>query len=545
MVICNAKKNQNSEFVHLYDTTLRDGSQRTGLSLTLADKLKLTELIDEFGIPYIEGGWPGSNPKDLDYFRRVKGLRLEQAKIVAFGSTCRVGAHPADDRNIAALLAAETPVVTLVGKTSKIHVTKVLQASLEENCRIIFESVQFLKKHVDEVIFDAEHFFDGYIDSPEYALQAIAAARDAGADWIVLCDTNGHALPETLSAVVSDVLVKVTDRVGIHAHNDSDLAVANALSAVKAGARHVQGTINGYGERCGNANLISIIPTLQLKMGFSCVKPERLVKLTELSHTVSEIANLQPDPYAPYVGQFAFSHKGGLHVAAVEKFAASYEHIDPTLVGNSRHIVVSELSGKGNMRMLATSVGMPDGADLGQVLEQVKELENKGFQFENAEGTVELMLRRSAPNYERPFQLLDMMIVSSHLRGLNNAEATVKVSVAGEICHTAAAGNGPVNALDNALKKALLSSYPELENVKLADYKVRILDNDSATGAIVRVSIEAACGDLRWITVGCSTNIIEASYQALADSFELYLVRVREKRSEQIKPLERIKEGVA
>jgi 2-isopropylmalate synthase len=540
MATRNAKKSQNSEFVHLYDTTLRDGTQRKGLSLSLADKLKLTELIDRFGIPYIEGGWPGSNPKDLDYFKKVRSLKLEQAKIVAFGSTCRVGADPADDKNIQALLDAQTPAVTIVGKASKLHVTKILQTTLDENCRIIYESVRFLKRHVEEVIFDAEHFFDGYLESPEYSLKAITAACDAGADWIVLCDTNGRSLPETITDVISVVKAKVADRIGIHTHNDSDLAVANALAAVNAGARHIQGTINGYGERCGNANLISIIPALQLKMGMQCIAPHKIAGLTELSHAVSEIANLQPDPYAPYVGSFAFAHKAGLHVAAVEKLASSYEHVDPNAVGNTRHVVVSELSGRGNIRMLASGLGVPPGANFNAVLEQVKELENRGFQFENAEGTVELMLRRSAPNYEKCFELIDMMVVTSHLKGLNNAEAIVKVLVKGTVFHTAAEGNGPVNALDQALRKALVPSYPELEHVRLADYKVRILDHDRATGAVARVCIEATCREATWSTVGCSTNIIEASYQALADSFELYLLRAKEKQAGK-----KLKEGVA
>jgi 2-isopropylmalate synthase len=540
MATRNARKDLNANFVHLYDTTLRDGTQRKGLSLSLADKLKLTELIDRFGIPYIEGGWPGSNPKDLDYFKRVRSLKLEQAKIVAFGSTCRVGALASNDKNLRALLDAQTPAVTIVGKTSKLHVTKILQTTLEENCRIIYESVSYLKKHVDEVIFDAEHFFDGYLEFPEYSIKAISAAREAGADWIVLCDTNGSSLPETISSVVAAVKSAVTDKIGIHSHNDGDLAVANALAAVSAGARHIQGTINGYGERCGNANLISIIPALQLKMDFQCVEPRKLTGLTELSHAVSEIANLQPDPYAPYVGSFAFAHKAGIHVAAVEKLASSYEHVIPESVGNARHVVVSELSGQGNLRMLASGLGVPAGANFNAVLEQVKELENRGFQFENAEGTVELMLRRSAPNYKRPFELIDMTVVISQLKGLTNAEAIVKVLVQGTVFHTAADGNGPVNALDQALRKALISSYPDIGRIRLADYKVRIVDHDRATGAVARVYIEATCGESTWSTVGCSTNIIEASYQALADSFELYLLHLNEKHEGK-----KLKEGVA
>jgi 2-isopropylmalate synthase len=529
----NGKRERNSNYVHLYDTTLRDGTQRKGLSLSLSDKLKVTEVLDQFGIPYIEGGWPGSNPKDVDYFKHVQKLKLKQAKIVAFGSTCKIGANPANDNNIKALLEAQTPVVTIVGKTSSSHVCQILQTSFEENCRIIFDSIQFLKKHVDEVIFDAEHFFDGYLESPEYAIKTIKTARDAGADWIVLCDTNGRSLPETISSTVSGVVKDISDRIGVHTHNDSDLAVANALAAVHAGARQVQGTVNGYGERCGNANLISIIPALQLKMGYECAPVSHLKDLTKLSHKISEIANLQPDPHAPYVGASAFAHKGGLHVAAVEKLASSYEHIDPALVGNARQVVVSELSGRGNIRMLASNLGMNTGVDANIVLQQVKDLENKGFQFENAEGTVELMIRRADPDYKKPFELLDMTIISSHLKGLNNAEAIVKVRVGNEVFHTAAEGNGPVNALDQALKKALTPAYPQLRDVKLADYKVRILDPNQATAAMTRAWIEASAEDIHWSTVGCSTNIIEASYQALADSFELYLLRSEKEQKEQ------------
>jgi 2-isopropylmalate synthase len=529
----NVNRERNPNSIYLYDTTLRDGTQRKGLSLSLTDKLKITEVLDCFGIPYIEGGWPGSNPKDVDYFKQVRKLKLGQSKVVAFGSTCRVGTKPANDNNVLALLEAQTPVVTIVGKTSPLHVSQILHTTLEENCRVIYESIKFLKQHVDEVIFDAEHFFDGYLESPDYALKTITTARDAGADWIVLCDTNGGSLPETITNVVSSIRTTVTHNIGIHTHNDSELAVANALAAVKAGARQVQGTVNGYGERCGNANLVSLIPTLQLKMGYECVPVDKLTDLAVLSHKVSEIANLQPDPHAPYVGSFAFAHKGGLHVAAVEKLTSSYEHIDPSLVGNTRQIVVSELSGRGNIRMLVSNLGMNTGVEPGIVLEQVKELENKGFQFENAEGTVELMIRRAAADYKKPFELLDMTIVSSHLKGLNNAEAIVKVRVADEVFHTAAEGNGPVNALDQALKKALTPAYPQLTDVKLADYKVRILDPNQATAAMTRVWIEASTADVQWSTVGCSTNIIEASYQALADSFELYLLRSQKEEKEE------------
>ncbi|MBX9720286.1 MAG: citramalate synthase, partial [Candidatus Obscuribacterales bacterium] len=381
-------------------------------------------------------------------------------------------------------------------------------------------------KHGKEVIFDAEHFFDGFAANPDYALQAVKAARDAGADWVVLCDTNGSALPQQVYEVVTRVREVVGDCLGIHAHNDSELAVANSMSAVNAGARQIQGTINGYGERCGNANLISLVPNLQLKMGYSCVPMQNMSKLTDLSRAVSEIANLNPDPCAPYVGTSAFAHKAGLHVAAVEKLASSYEHINPELVGNSRQVIVSELSGRGNIRMLASELGVSVRGNEQAVLQQVKALEGKGYQFENAEGTVELMMRRSRPEYIAPFQKMDMfVVVSDRNQSDMTAEAMVKVKVGNQTFHTAAVGSGPVNALDEALRKALLPSYPQVENVRLSDYKVRILDPNLATDATTRVIVEAACDEDRWSTVGCSQNIIEASYQALADSLELYLLR--------------------
>ncbi len=534
-VMSKTKSQANAKSLLLYDTTLRDGTQRKGLSLSLEDKLKITRLLDDFGLHYIEGGWPGSNPKDMEYFTRAKALRLKRSRVAAFGSTCRVGMKPEEDNNLRCLLEAETPVVTIVGKSSKLHVNKILATTLEENCRIISESVAYLKKHVDEVIFDAEHFFDGYQAEPEFAIQSIRAAAQGGADWIVLCDTNGRSLPENVFQIVTEVCEKVGTNIGVHTHNDSELAVANALAAVRAGARQVQGTINGYGERCGNANLVSIIPTVQLKMGIECFPQEHLKQLTDLSRTVSEIANLQPDPYAPYVGAYAFAHKGGLHVAAVEKLAASYEHIDPELVGNSRQVVVSELSGRGNIRMLASQLGLNLNTESGVVLQKVKDLESQGFQFENAEGTVELMIRRDAPDYTPPFEILDMRSVSWHSEDRpGDAEAVVKVKVGGSEFHHVAEGNGPVNALDQALRKALLPAYPQLKEVRLVDYKVRIINPDEATGAVTRVTIEASNGSENWFTVGCSSNIIEASYQSLADSFELYLLRHEKKRKEGV-----------
>lgn len=526
---------KNSDFVHLYDTTLRDGSQRKGLSFSLEDKLKITKILDAFGVSYIEGGWPGSNPKDMEYFRRVRQLKLQHSKVVAFGSTCRVGSTAADDANLKALIDADTAVVTIVGKSSVFHVEKVLETTLQENLRLISDSVKFLKDRGREVMFDAEHFFDGYAVNPQYSMSCLRAAVDAGADWVVLCDTNGGSLPQYVESVVRTVVSSGVNKVGVHTHNDAELAVANALAAVAGGARQVQGTINGYGERCGNANLISITPALQSKQSYQCVPAENLSRLTEVSRSVAEIANLNPDMYAPYVGASAFAHKAGLHVAAVEKVATSYEHIDPTSVGNHRQIIVSELSGRGNIRMLASELGVRVGGNEQMILRQVKELEEKGYQFENAEGTVELMMRRTRHDYEAPFALVDMMVVvSDRSRNGMSAEAVVKVRVGNVVYHTASEGCGPVNALDQALRKALQASYPEVTNVRLADYKVRILDPNAATGATTRVTIEATASDDTWCTVGCSTNIIDASYQALADSLELYLLRSQARREEVV-----------
>ncbi len=516
--------------VHLYDTTLRDGTQREGLSLSVADKLRIARELDRFGMRYIEGGWPGSNPKDAAFFRAAAQQQWD-ARIAAFGSTRRANTPAASDANLAALLEARTPVVTLVGKSSVLHVTHVLETTRDENLAMIGDSVALMKQHGKEVIYDAEHFFDGFREDPAYALATLAAAARAGADWLVLCDTNGGSLPDWISHVVRHVSAEFATPLGIHTHNDSELAVANSLVAIQAGARQVQGTINGYGERCGNANLISIVPNLQLKLGYACVAPEQLSRLTELSRTVSEIANLNPDEHAAYVGRSAFAHKGGIHVAAVAKVEHSYQHIDPTLVGNQKRVVVSELSGRGNIRMRADELGIDSQGLERDVLDRVKLLESRGFQFEAAEGSFELLVRRAAADYRAPFELLDVMIVVEQRRDLPMlAEATVKVRVGTTIYHTAAEGDGPVNALDQAMRKALLPSYPELSTVSLVDYKVRILDPEAATAATTRVLIEAAQGDQRWSTVGCSSNIIEASWQALVDSLELPLLRQREQR---------------
>jgi len=515
--------------IALFDTTLRDGTQSEGLSLSVEDKLKIARILDGFGIHFIEGGYPGSNPKDIEFFRRARGLGLKHAKLTAFGSTRKAGARAADDANMRALVDADTPVVCIFGKSSTLHVTKVLGTTLEENLAMIGDSVAFLKAAGREVVYDAEHFFDGYRADPSYALSAVKAAADAGAEWVTLCDTNGGCLPAFIVDAVRAVKAHLPGtRLGIHTHNDSDVAVANALAAVEAGCTQVQGTINGWGERCGNANLISIIPALQLKMGLRCVSDESLGRLTELSRTVSEIANIRPRAHAPYVGRSAFAHKGGAHVAAVEKVTASYEHVPPERVGNRRHIVVSELAGRGNVRMRALELGVDAQGNERELVSRIKDLESRGYQFEAAEGSFELLVQRSRPGYVAPFEVLDVVVISERRRGNSMfAEATVKLRIGDEVLHTVAEGAGPVHALDGAFHKALNDAFPLLREVHLADYKVRILDPEAATGAKTRVLIEAARGEDRWSTIGVSQNIIEASAEALADALELPLVRAR------------------
>jgi 2-isopropylmalate synthase len=513
-----------NNYVHIYDTTLRDGTQREGISLSLADKLRITRLLDEMGVSYIEGGWPGSNPKDAAYFDAVQGLELKHSKIAAFGSTCRKGSNPADDENIKALVDAQTPVVTVVGKTSMLHVVDVLQTTPEENLRMIRESLAYLKGLGKEVIYDAEHFFDGAKLDMEYAFDTIKAAVEGGADVVCLCDTNGGSMPWE----VAEYLHKVHElfphvALGIHTHNDGELAVANSLAAVKAGVIQVQGTINGYGERCGNANLCSIIPDLTLKMGVPCLpEHDSLRHLTKLSRTVAEIANLAPDNHLAYVGKSAFAHKGGIHVAAIRRNVDSYQHIDPALVGNEMRVLVSDLSGRGNLLSKAEELGLDvSKAEAAKVLEDIKLLESQGFVFEGAEASIAIRLHRAKPEYKPIFELIDFVTVTEDRRGRGHlAEAMVKLDVFGEVVHTAAEGNGPVNALDMALRKALMPHYPEIAEFQLVDYKVRILDSESATAATTRVLIDTQLGSRRWSTVGAGTDIIRASWLALVDSVE-------------------------
>jgi 2-isopropylmalate synthase len=536
--------------IQLYDTTLRDGTQGEGVSLSCDDKLRIARRLDEFGMAYIEGGWPGSNPKDMEFFERAQSeLHLQQAKIAAFGSTCRAGSDPADDPQIRLLVESAAPVIAIFGKSWDLHVTEVLRTELEENLRMIRETVRYLVEQGREVVYDAEHFFDGYRANPEYALSTLKAAILGGATTIALCDTNGGSLPWQIGEAVDTVMTEVLGRdgtlqnpnsklqtvvLGIHAHNDSETGVANTLEAVRHGCTHVQGTINGYGERCGNANLVSIIPDLQLKMGHAVVAPEKLGKLVELSRYVSELANLSPDSHQPFVGASAFAHKGGTHVNAVVKYAMSYQHIDPALVGNEARVLVSELSGKDNIAVKRKEFGLNglSREEERQVLQKIKEMENAGFAFESAEASVELMLRRVRSAYQPPFELIDFTATVEHRarRGLFS-EATVKVKVGDRIFHEVSEGNGPVNAMDLALRKAILQFYPRLAGVSLIDYKVRILDSNSATGATVRVLIDSTDGERTWSTVGASTNIIEASWIALADAVEYFILTDGERTS--------------
>lgn len=510
--------------VFIYDTTLRDGTQSEGISLSCNDKLRIAQKLDNLGVDYIEGGWPGSNPKDVEFFQRTGELHLKHAKIAAFGSTCRAGSDPEDDANIQALLEANTPVCTVVGKTWTLHVTDVLQTTLEENLRIIEDSIRYLKAKGREVIYDAEHFFDGYKADPAYTFKTLEAAARGGADVLVLCDTNGGSLPNQITEITDLVKKHLPDiALGVHTHNDGECAVANSLAAIQAGAVQVQGTINGYGERCGNANLCSIIPDLELKMGYSCLPGDNLEMLYELSHFVAEIANLAPDEHLPYVGRSAFAHKGGIHVAAIRKNIDSYQHIRPERVGNQMRTVVSELSGRGNLFSKADefNIEMDDKDAVKKLLEHIKDLESRGFAFESAEASIAMMMRRLQEDYKPPFTLIDYSATVEHRRGRGVfAEAMIKVQIENEVIHTVAEGNGPVNALDTALRKGLLPIYPRLAEFQLADYKVRIIDGTSGTSATTRVLIDTQNGHQRWSTVGASPNIIEASWLALADAVE-------------------------
>ena len=531
--------------VHIYDTTLRDGCQAEDIALTLEDKLRIAERLDDFGVDYVEGGWPGSNPRDEAFFKAVKQRPLTRIKVAAFGSTRRAGARASEDRNLEKLLRAETPVVTIFGKSWDLHVRDDLRIPLAENLELIHDTIRYLKRHVDEVVYDAEHFFDGYRANPDFALECMRVAADAGADVLCLCDTNGGRMPWEIGAAVDAVRALVETPIGIHCHNDAELAVANSLTAVAHGAVQVQGTINGVGERCGNVNLCSVIANLQLKMGYAAVGAANLRRLQELSRFVDELANVEPNKRQPYVGQSAFAHKGGVHVAAVQRNPQTYEHIDPALVGNRQRVLVSDLSGRANIVYKARQFGVDleqlDG-HVRRLVQEVKDLEHQGYQFEGAEASLELRMHRVQHGDLRYFELVQFRVVDEkgYMRLVfgENGQFAVKTDEriehdpasawaavmlkgpTGEIEHTAAEGNGPVNALDTALRRALRRFYPRIEAVRLLDYKVRVLSGVEGSAAPVRVLIESGDDTDRWGTVGVSLNVIEASWQALVDSFE-------------------------
>jgi 2-isopropylmalate synthase len=512
--------------IHLYDTTLRDGTQREGLTLSASDKVKIAARLDAFGIDTIEGGWPGSNPKDAEFFRRVQDQPLRRARVAAFGSTRRVGTSCDEDPSIQALVAAHTSVVTIVGKSSAAHVRVVLETTREDNLRLIADTVAYFRALGREVIYDAEHFFDGLALDEAYAIETLEAARDAGASVLVLCDTNGGSEPRAIASAVSRVSRRVAAPLGIHPHNDRGLALANALAAIDAGCVHAQGTVNGYGERCGNLDLLALVANLQGKRGVQCVTSDALATLTELSSYVASVANLAPDAHAPFVGRAAFAHKGGIHVAAVAKEPAMYQHMDPALVGNHMRVVVSELSGRANVRLRASSLGLDARPVERAVLERVKALDHAGAQLEAAEGTFEMLVRRATPGYQTPFELCEYtVVVERRVTSGSRARATVEMRVGGTSVRTSAEGEGPVHALDSAVRLALAPHIPAVLETQLVDYKVRIIDEHLGTAAITRVLVETAFGAERWTTVGAASNILDASWDAIRDSLELAVAR--------------------
>lgn len=517
--------------VKVYDVTLRDGAQGEGISFSVDDKIKIARKLDRLGVSYIEGGWPGSNPKDLDFFQQIKDYHLEHAKISAFSSTRRPDVNVKHDSNITALLAADVPVVAIFGKSWDFHVLRALETTLEENLRMVGETIAYLKDKGLEVVFDAEHFFDGFKHNPDYALQVLAAAQQAGADCLALCDTNGGTLTWELENIIRKVQAEVKIPLGIHAHNDSGCAVSNSLAALNLGFVQVQGTINNLGERCGNADLCSIIPNVELKMNKRCLPSGNLKRLTEVSHYVNEIANMPSPNNQPFVGSGAFAHKGGIHVSALLKDTLTYEHINPEEVGNHRRVLVSELAGISNLLYKAKELGLDVNsydAQTRAVIKQIKELENQGFQFEGADGSLELLLRKAFGQLEDYFQLRNLKIILEKQEDSDFvAEAFIKMQVGDQVVHTAAEGDGPVNALDNSLRKALTEVYPEISGMHLADYKVRVLDGNRGTAARVRVLIDSADETEKWSTVGVSENIIEASWQALVDSVNYLLMKKR------------------
>jgi 2-isopropylmalate synthase len=514
------------ERIKIYDTTLRDGMQAEGISFSLQDKLAIAKCLDDLGVDYIEGGYPASNPKETQFFQEAAKLGLKKSKIVAFGSTRRTGSSVSDDASLSAILSAKTQTATLVGKSWELHVKDVLGCSLDENLAICAQSVEYLKKHGLEIIFDAEHFYDGYKDNPDYAMKVLSAAAQAGVDALVLCDTNGGSIPDDIYEITRTVCEKFQPMpIGIHTHNDTDCATANTLAAVRAGARHVQGTINGLGERCGNANICAVVPNLAFKMGFDVLNPEKIKTLTEVSRLVFEIANLTPVMNMPYVGESAFAHKAGLHVDALRKSTRTYEHITPQLVGNERRFLISELSGKSTILAELEKAKIAQDKKLAaKILARVQELENQGYQFETANATFDLLVKKIMGTFKPSFDMIKYHInVEKRASGDIVTEATVKLKVGDETELVVGEGDGPVNALDAALRKSLERFFPALKDVRLIDYKVRVVNTEAGTAARVRVIIESRDKTSIWGTVGCSENIIEASWQALTDSVEYKL----------------------
>ncbi len=526
------------EKVTIFDSTLRDGAQAEGVSFSVEDKIKIVKAIDKLGCAYIEAGNPGSNPKDLEFFERLKSIELKNAKIAAFGSTRRRGISPSEDGNVQALLRAGTQTAAVFGKSWDFHVTDIINATLRENLEMIYDTIAYLKEQGMEVVFDAEHFYDGYKNNPSYALKTLESAVQAGADCLCLCDTNGGTFPNEIYDITKLVVEKYDVPIGIHAHNDCGMAAANAIMAVRAGASHVQGTLTGFGERCGNTNLSTVIPDLQLKMGYDCIPQENMAELTHIAREVSEIANLKLNDREPYVGRTAFAHKGGMHVDGVSKNSKSFEHIDPSLVGNERKFLTSEVAGRTTILSMIRKIA-PDinknSPETVKIMERLKELEYEGYQFEGAEGSFELLIRKELGKYKPFFELDTFKIIGEHPTegSIRTASAMIKVSVDGKKEITAAEGDGPVNALDKALRKALEVFYPTLSEVHLTDYKVRVLDSTSATASKVRVLIESSDGVESWTTVGVSKDIIEASWIALVDSIEYKLIKNIEKKYKQ------------
>jgi 2-isopropylmalate synthase len=525
--------------VQLYDTTLRDGAQAEDVNFSVEDMVRVARKLDQFGVQYIEGGWPGSNPRDVEFFKEMRNIKLKKARLVAFGATRRAKLRASEDPSLRALVASEVSAATIFGKSWDLHVLKALKTTLQENLSMIGDSVAFLKKHMDEVFYDAEHFFDGYKANPDYALQTLLAAEAAGADCLVLCDTNGGTLPHEVERIIREVKARIKAPFGIHAHNDAEVAVANSLVAIRLGGMQVHGTINGYGERCGNANLCTIIPTLKLKMGVNCISDAGLRGLREVSRYVDELANLPHRKRQPYIGDSAFAHKAGVHVDAVTKNPLTYEHVVPERVGNKRRILVSDMAGRSNILQKAAELNIAlskDSPELSEILRKVKELENEGYEFEGAEGSLELLMLRAGRGYESVFAIFDridyrVFTEKRKIDPLPLSEATVTVEVGGATEHTAGWGTGPVNALDKALRKMLPKYFPGkgLEDVRLLDYKVRVLTAAEGTAARVRVLIESGDGRNKWGTVGVSENVIEASWQALVDSIEYKLLRTKKR----------------